>query len=123
MVVISGDIGWKGIDADYEQAQAWLSSLLSKIGVTSENVLVCPGNHDINRAETRGIAVPQDAVEADECLRPPLLATYTDTFKAYTKFCQQVAGYRPWKFAGKKSWLVGSAELQGLKFMALNTAW
>jgi len=123
VVVISGDIGWKGIDADYEQAQEWLSRLLSKIGVTSENVLVCPGNHDINRAETRGIAVPQDAVVADECLQPPLLATYTDTFKAYTKFCQQVAGYRPWKFDGKESWLVGSAELQGLKFMALNTAW
>ena len=91
--------------------------------VTSDNVLVCPGNHDIDRSATRGIAVPLSAVEADEFLRPPLLPSYTDTFKAYTDFCQNTAKYRPWTFNGQPSWLVGSTELQGLKFMALNTAW
>ena len=123
LVVISGDIGWKGVAADYQQAQQWLSQLLSEIGVTPDNVLACPGNHDINRLATRGIAVPPTAVEADDFLRPPLLPSYTGTFSAYTEFCQNTARYRPWTFNGETSWLVGSTELQGLKFMALNTAW
>ncbi len=123
LVVISGDIGWKGIEADYQQAQQWLSQLLTAIGVTPDNVVVCPGNHDIDRREARGISIPQGAVEADECLKPPLLPTYTAMFQAYTNFCQNTAKYRAWKFDGQDSWLVGSAELQGLKFRGLNTAW
>ncbi|MFN9038102.1 MAG: metallophosphoesterase family protein, partial [Planctomyces sp.] len=82
LVVISGDIGWKGIEADYHQAQQWLSQLLTAIDVTPDNVVVCPGNHDIDRRATRGISIPQDAVEADECLKPPLLPTYTAMFQA-----------------------------------------
>ncbi|MFM7058324.1 MAG: metallophosphoesterase, partial [Planctomycetota bacterium] len=123
LVVISGDIGWKGVDADYAQAHEWLSQLLQTIEVAPDNVVVCPGNHDINRLATRGIAVPQDALEADDSLRPPVPPLYIEPFKAFTNYCRNTAKFRAWRFNNEDSWLVGATELQGLKLLALNTSW
>ncbi|MFM7038445.1 MAG: metallophosphoesterase family protein, partial [Planctomycetaceae bacterium] len=123
LVVISGDIGWKGIDSDYTQAHEWLSGLLDAIEVTSENVVACAGNHDINRDAAAVLLIPNDAVDADKVLKPPVHPFYAEAFKAYTNYCQNTAKFRPWRFHNENSWLVGSTELQGIKLLALNTSW
>src|SRR5438270_8682026 len=72
VVCIGGDIGWKGSAADYTKAREWLQRLLDRIGLGFADVVVCPGNHDVDRAVTGRLARPQNASEADDILQVPL---------------------------------------------------
>ena len=44
MVAITGDIGWKGVEADYALAEEWLSKLLKTLGLTPDKLIMCAGN-------------------------------------------------------------------------------
>lgn len=48
IIVITGDIGYRGSQTDYKNFlnNGFLNKLLSVTGVKRENVFVCPGNHD-----------------------------------------------------------------------------
>src|ERR1700751_2215843 len=49
LVVISGDIGWGGIKSDYEEAEEWIRIFLQKLNLTTDDLIVCAGNHDLSR--------------------------------------------------------------------------
>src|ERR1051325_6729985 len=49
LVVISGDIGWKGKTSDYNEAKKWIETLLKVLGLTNDDLVICAGNHDIDR--------------------------------------------------------------------------
>ena len=48
IVVISGDIGWKGHENDYKDAKRWLKSLLNSLDLTVNDLVLSAGNHDIS---------------------------------------------------------------------------
>lgn len=53
LVVISGDIAWKGRTGDYEAAAQWLTSnILEPWALKSSDLIICPGNHDLDRNTT-----------------------------------------------------------------------
>src|SRR6266568_7188377 len=50
MILISGDIAYNGLEAEYDFAYRWLEQdLCPAAGCAIENVFVIPGNHDVDR--------------------------------------------------------------------------
>jgi hypothetical protein len=122
VVCISGDIGWYGIPDNYAEAKQWLDQLLNRCGVNYDRLVVCPGNHDLFRAEAIRNARPTDAQEADTVLGVPLSEHFLKPFTAYTEFCQSVGVTSP-KLGTQESYLVGERIVDGVRFVSLNSGW
>ena len=122
VVVISGDIGWKGNKSDYEQAQKWLSLLLDILNLSPKELILSPGNHDIDRNKTVGISPPQNKTEADEWLKIENLENFVRPFEAYTSFCKTF-GIPELTIGSEKHYLMGQREINDLKFVVLNSSW
>jgi predicted MPP superfamily phosphohydrolase len=122
VVCISGDIGWKGKSDDYALAKAWLTNLLDRLGLGFGDVVVCAGNHDVDRAVAERIARPSDAKDAGRILRAPIAPHNLSAFAAFTEFCKS-AGVTPYAFQGETSYLLGHTVLKGVRFVACNSAW
>ncbi|MFM7057022.1 MAG: metallophosphoesterase, partial [Planctomycetota bacterium] len=122
IVAVTGDIGWRGSQADYGKARLWFDVLLRAIGLGYQRVLVCPGNHDIDRDEEEGVAVPSGSEEADRLLRIPIHKNRLRAFASFSEFCRE-AGVASYVLAGTSSFLAGMTELEGITFVALNSAW
>ncbi|MCK6514719.1 SUMF1/EgtB/PvdO family nonheme iron enzyme [Myxococcota bacterium] len=131
LVVVTGDIANHGTAEEYERATAWLTKQLAQAaGVTSAQIRVVPGNHDVYRASITRTAKaltndllsdpdPQQAIAevlSDPNERAPLLARQT----AYLSFAQTFhPGLTvPW-------WSERLPDLQGLTvhLAGFNSAW
>ncbi|MBQ8298272.1 MAG: metallophosphoesterase [Clostridia bacterium] len=56
LIVVSGDIGWKGNCDDYKEFSEWFSRVCQGLGIGVDKVILCAGNHDIKRGEVCEIA-------------------------------------------------------------------
>jgi len=121
-IVISGDIGWSGINNDYNLAEIWLRKLLRVLGLSAEDIIPAPGNHDINLNEAAATAVPSDHITADELLDIKLLEKVSEPFKGFEDFCKRM-GIPPLALGSKTSFLAGSREHKGMMWLVLNSAW
>lgn len=119
IVVISGDIGWQGGKEDYEQYRKdFLSKLIDILEIEEENIITCPGNHDIMRGRVERInRHPKDAIDqgVPELTKEEMKAE-ADFFQNYVetlcnndpeKICQAIS---------LKNW-------PWITFMTLNSAW
>lgn len=122
IVCVTGDIGWRGSAADYALAEAWLRRLLDRLGLTFADVLVCAGNHDIDRHRSSYFSRPATYAEADQAMRVPIAEPYLDCFSEYTNFCKRVQ-VRGYAFNNHTSYLLGQLDHRGIRFVALNSAW
>jgi predicted MPP superfamily phosphohydrolase len=122
IVVISGDIGWKGAKDDYQRAKMWLETLLRVLGLTPKELVVCAGNHDLDRRKTVGMKPPILAEEADEWLKIESLENFVRPFESYTSFCSEL-NIPPLYIGSEPSHLVGQRKIAGLRFVVLNSAW
>lgn len=89
VICLTGDIGWKGSRQDYDKANVWINLLLNTCGLSDENLILCPGNHDVIREKSSRIPRPHDAADADKTLRLPLPPYIEDFFSSYIDFCKQ----------------------------------
>lgn len=129
-IVVSGDIGWKGLEDDYkgfkEKNGGFLDRLAEITGVPKKNIFVCPGNHDKS--------VPKDYTELDFRADQPsgkksteFIARF-DNYSKAMKECELTpySIYNGKSFDGE-SYLYGfrTVEIKGknLCFIAQNTAW
>jgi predicted MPP superfamily phosphohydrolase len=122
LICISGDIAWKGRADEYALAKAWLTKLLARLGLGFERVVVCAGNHDVDRGITGRMGRPIDAAEADDILTAPIAHHNLSAFAAFADFCKD-SGITPYTFQGEPSYLLGSTVLDGVRFVAFNSAW
>lgn len=51
LISVTGDFGWQYEHQTIEHGIEYLSSLAKTLAVPSGNVVVCPGNHDLNRLD------------------------------------------------------------------------
>jgi hypothetical protein len=112
IVCISGDIGWRGQESDYTLAKTWLSELLSKLKLSPSDMVVCPGNHDINRNEAIGMR-PQSPGQADNVLSVPIKDSLSKPFAAFETFCREF-GIPPLDFGTDTSFLIGKRTLKAI---------
>ncbi|MGI9951090.1 metallophosphoesterase [Moorellaceae bacterium AZ2] len=121
IVCISGDIGFAGKESDYAAAAKWLKQLIDATGLSPNDIILCPGNHDADWG-IRGIGCPPDADTADKWLHPPVPDHFQKRFDAFSRFCKDF-GIPPVKIKGEDNYLCGSRTHKGIKFIVLNSAW
>ena len=122
VICLTGDIGWRGVEADYTAAKEWLDQVLDICGLNYDSLIVCAGNHDIVRSIAKKLPRPESAAEADEVLAAPLAAHFESPFAPFISFCQ-AAGIPALEFGSSKSYLVGERTVNAFRFVALNSAW
>ena len=122
IVCISGDIAWSAKKSDYKAAGKWFKKLFKTLDITNENVVICPGNHDVNRNEASYIPRPKDPKEADETLKVPIAGFSDKPFSEYMKLYKQI-GVPPLNFGNNISYLVGYRIIQDIRFVSCNSAW
>lgn len=122
IICISGDLVWRAAASDYKEAKAWLDKLLGYCGLGYDKMVLCVGNHEVNRKLALKNPRPGNVAEADAALEPPLAAHYIAPFSTFTDFCQQ-NGIPALDFGPEKSHLVGIRSVNGIRFVVLNSAW
>jgi formylglycine-generating enzyme required for sulfatase activity/predicted phosphodiesterase len=51
LIVVTGDVAFAGVKAEYDLADRWLGALVLRLGVPRERVVLVPGNHDVDRSK------------------------------------------------------------------------
>ncbi len=105
LVVVTGDIAWSGKPAEYGIAGQWfVQRLLPALGLSSNRLLIVPGNHDVDRDRVSAIvsslrtalrsADPdvRDAVAFEVISDPSQLSVLEAPFEAYEAFMKDVLG-------------------------------
>ena len=122
VVVVSGDIGWRGQPNDYAQARTWLEGLLGALGLEVSRLVLSAGNHDFDRSHSIGRGHAPSAEKADAWLDPAHLEKMGEPFAAYRSF-HAAMGVPPLQLGPRESMLVGHRDVGWLRFVVLNTAW
>jgi len=122
VVALSGDVGWKGTASDYARAATWIKQLLHNLGLTADSLVVCPGNHDIDRRATMGMPPPLTAELADDYLRPENLENFMRPFTDFSEFLASL-GVPRLRLGVTDYAFLGHRMLGGLRFVCLNSAW
>jgi predicted MPP superfamily phosphohydrolase len=122
IICLSGDIGWRGDTSDYSEAKKWLDSLLKCCGLDYSRVIICVGNHDIDRKVAEKVPRPATTIEADKVLQVPIEEHFVRPFQKFIDFCKN-AGIPTMVFGNEDSYLVGVRQIDDLRFVVLNSAW
>jgi hypothetical protein len=122
-VCITGDIGWRGKSADYSEAKEWIENLLRILEIEANALLLCPGNHDLDRTVAALNIRPHNSIEADRVLgNIPPPRQYQEPFNEFIDFCKQLS-LPPLLLGDYQNYLVGVRSFGGVTFLSLNTAW
>jgi predicted MPP superfamily phosphohydrolase len=122
IVAISGDIGWKGAASDYDSAKHFLTDLLTALGLQPDRLIMCAGNHDINRNAAADVLPPSKSGEADKLLEVENLANMERPFAAFETFSEKF-GLEKLRIGNTDSRIIGQRDLLALRFVVLNSAW
>lgn len=97
-IIISGDISWKSSPKEFEFAKEFIKKLNSWTSLKSEQIAVCPGNHDLKFSEN-----PAEK-------NSPVTVIDKSSRSAYSEFYQDLFFLEPNQFlsCGKK-FLLGNA--------------
>lgn len=120
VVCITGDITTKGSRQGFITAKASLLKLSKKLSIPIANFLICPGNHDGKRAPD--LNHPNTTEKADKMLGSILDEKLVECFEPFSEFCKDL-GIIPYNYGTETSYLVGSREVEGVQFVANNSAW
>lgn len=100
--VFTGDLANHATPDEYEIAGNWLEALYTAIKNPNAKMIICPGNHDVNRkqaniAALRGASINQDIFDQ----------AFTDTTNN-----QHLDNFNQWhsKFKSKNNWVISSWE-------------
>lgn len=129
IIAISGDIGWKASVKDYNLATNWINELLGSLKLKSEDIILCPGNHDINRKIAKTLTLFKDSKIADEMLSNEMVNHFCVPFMNYTDFCMNnnfvpFTNGRTLNNSNDVSrYLFGYRIYKNICFIGLNSAW
>ena len=133
ILVISGDLTCKGRQQGYTELKEWLPKLLKAAKLNKKDCVICPGNHDIDRAEVAKLTAKiTDVKSADTLLRPEKLTDskkriaggYARPFHRFQAFATEF-GIIPVTLGAAKNYLAGVRSVTKLKlrFICVNSAW
>ena len=130
IIAVSGDIGWKAHEHDYQKASKWFGRLSSELCLPREKFIFCPGNHDIDRKEANRSRKIENIEHSKEFLSLEEISYRSDHFKNFALFCQDFnasplinSALANNDVSGFIKYLYGYREICGIHFVVLNSAW
>lgn len=123
-LVLSGDIAYHGTPDEYEEAYTFIIDLLSKLNLDVSKLVMCPGNHDLDRTEIKEIDIPETPVAIEDRYSFESLKRISRPFENYISFCEKL-GATPatCRKDGLSSYLIGVISFSDIQFLVLNSAW
>jgi formylglycine-generating enzyme required for sulfatase activity/predicted phosphodiesterase len=134
-LIISGDVANRSTKEEYDQAKTFLYELIKEFGLDTSNIVMVPGNHDLNRplakkgyalkeredveeelVEGRYVAVGEDVVRVQDPATHPL------RFQYFSDFYKEIKG-EAYPFAYKDQATVHHLMDPNLLVVGLNSAW
>ncbi len=85
-LIISGDIADKGILEEFKTAKKFINTIISKLGINKENLLIVPGDHDINYDDCR--LAHEKGLREGETRKS--FEYFTEKFKNFTDFYDEI---------------------------------
>ena len=126
VVAISGDIGWSASETDYQAATEFLLKLLDSFGLSSTDLLCCPGNHDLIKDRNRSLFNIATREHAMESLAIDNLQYRCSPFEPFANFAQKM-NISPLNNNAPNHealpYIYGWRDYKGLRFVVFNTAW
>jgi len=131
VLVITGDIGYSGVDSDYKEAKKFIESLInsSKNKLSNEDIIICAGNHDVfippdRRKELRP-RKDDENLSGIDALKRDNIQSSTYKFASFVKFLKEM-GIQPLENDANdenSKYLYGYRYLKGINFIVLNSEW
>lgn len=123
-LVVSGDIAFHAEKEEYDMAVIFFQKLMRILDLDPSHVIVCPGNHDLNRKKMIHFDIPLTANKIEEIYSFEELDDLTTPFSEYTNFCKELS-IEPAVCSkdGLQSYLLGVRSFDDIQFLILNTAW
>ncbi|MCB8982147.1 MAG: metallophosphoesterase [Ardenticatenaceae bacterium] len=134
LLILSGDIANRATRDEYYAAEVFLEKLFTKYNLTSEQVVIVPGNHDVNWVAARRAYTPMRRSdytgEIDEGLlidneqyievKDPNL--YLERFREFSKFYESIKGTEyPSEY--ENQFTINYLADRKLIVLGLNSAW
>ncbi len=122
IVCLTGDLVWRGAASEYSEAKAWLDKVLQACSLSYDDLVMCVGNHEVDRSHAKRLRRSTNSIEADDTFELPISDFLVNQFTGYISFCERNK-IPALNFGDKKSYLVGERKIRDLRFLVFNTAW
>ncbi len=140
LLIISGDIANKSITREYSAAEQLIKSLCKDFHLSSDQLVIVPGNHDLNwtlakksytprRRENykgplteEGVPDPSYSIEKGEFIEVQNPERYKNRFKYFSEFYQAVTG-KPYPLEYSEQAILYPYPEHKLLILGLNSAW
>ncbi|WP_371805701.1 metallophosphoesterase [Candidatus Lokiarchaeum ossiferum] len=124
IIIIAGDIAQSAKWFEYRRALKFCKNLFEKLNILPENIVICPGNHDIKQNQFKIFYPPNDIRNVgDILLKPENIKHYQAEFRNFSRFCRELRIKKKSITLTMKSHLVGYQEIGRHKFFVFNSAW
>ncbi len=125
---VVGDLAYYGIKKDYDYALTWLKKIQKILGITSQNLLLCTGNHDRDRNKCKDIKYCKDRNEANSLISLNYISNLFCGFGDFINFKKNELKIVPNKFGSRsgsfyENYLFGSKTIEDINFVELNSSW
>ncbi len=134
-IILSGDIANKSTPEEYSAANLFLNRLIKQFQLTSDRIVLVPGNHDLNWGLSRqsytlidrqeyqgelheGCYIP----EANDIIRVRDDDKYRQRFANFSNFYQEIKG-EPYPLEYEQQGILHHLPEQNLLILGLNSVW
>jgi DNA repair exonuclease SbcCD nuclease subunit len=129
LILITGDIAFSGKKEEYEKASSFINEILALCKLGRDEVLVIPGNHDVDRAKIgkghiswwyqfKNEGELSDNLNSEDSF--PKIKSKVDSFYVFSKSCMD--GVVPGKFGQYVYSAKNDSSKYALKIVGLNSA-
>ena len=131
ILVITGDIGYSGVESDYQEAKVFIEKLveISNHKLSIEDIIICAGNHDVyipsnRRKELRPKKDDTDLSGIDALTRDNIQSSIYK-FESFVNFLKELH-IQPLSNDSSETnakYLYGFRQVKGVNFIVLNSEW
>jgi hypothetical protein len=122
IIVISGDIANWAQPSEYESAKEFIEALCGFLRIDTQNVVLVPGNHDVNFGLSRGAflqATGEGTYALGEDLRDPEIYPFRSI--PFERFFEAVQGIRKYSLDPERMYSIYEFQDRGLLVVGFNS--
>ncbi|UQA55667.1 metallophosphoesterase [Polyangium aurulentum] len=134
VLVVSGDVTNRAAPAEFEKARELVSGIIARFGLTAEQCVLVPGNHDLDWNEPVYRTVKKRSVDEKSLLPGKYKpqgdlyeirddALYPNRFRNFSQYFYHPLVQEPYPLAPEGQCIPLLYADLGLQFLALNSAW